>query len=58
MEKFLNGLEYEILKDVVKEEEYTGIEYDSRKIKTGKIFLLNSCSRTQNIPILNRSANF
>ena len=39
MEKFLNGLEYEILKDVVKEEEYTGIEYDSRKIKTGNIFV-------------------
>ena len=39
MEKFLNGLEYEILKDVVKEEEYTGIEYDSRKIKTGDIFV-------------------
>ena len=31
MEKFLNGLEYEILKDVVKEEEYTGIEYDLEK---------------------------
>ena len=39
MEKFLNGLEYEILKDVVKEEEYTGIEYDSRKIKAGNIFV-------------------
>lgn len=39
MEKFLNGLEYEILKDVAKEEEYTGIEYDSRKIKTGDIFV-------------------
>lgn len=39
MERFLNGLEYEILKDVVKEEKYFGIEYDSRKIKTGDIFV-------------------
>lgn len=39
MERFLNGLEYEILKDVIKEEEYTGMEYDSRKIKTGDIFV-------------------
>lgn len=39
MKRFLNGLEYEILKDVVNEETYSGMEYDSRKIKTGDIFV-------------------
>lgn len=39
MEKFLTGLEYEVLKDTEKKDNYTGIEYDSRKIKTGNIFV-------------------
>ena len=38
MNNFLSGLDYEILKDTDKKDNYTGIEYDSRKIKAGNIF--------------------
>lgn len=39
MNNFLSGLDYEILKDTGKKDNYTGIEYDSRKIKAGNIFV-------------------
>ena len=39
MEEFLLGLEYEILQRGEAELKYTGIEYDSRKIEKGNIFV-------------------
>lgn len=39
MNKILAGLKYKILKEKLDKEVYTGIEYDSRKIKSGNIFV-------------------
>ena len=39
MNKILAGLKYRVLKDKSENQVYTGIEYDSRKIKEGNIFV-------------------
>lgn len=39
MNKILAGLKYKVLKEKLDKEVYTGIEYDSRKIKSGNIFV-------------------
>lgn len=39
MEAYLKGIDYQILQNGEKIENYTGIEYDSRKIVTGNIFV-------------------
>jgi UDP-N-acetylmuramoyl-L-alanyl-D-glutamate--2,6-diaminopimelate ligase len=38
MRNFLIGVEHKILKEAHNTQEYTGIEYDSRKIQRGNIF--------------------
>ena len=45
-------------RELLKEAGYEDTNGDGYVDKNGQIFLLNSCSRTQNIRILNRSANF
>ncbi len=39
MEEFLSGLEYKILQKGKEDIKYTGMEYDSRKIEAGNIFV-------------------
>ena len=39
MDKILAGLKYRVLKERNENQVYTGIEYDSRKIKDGNIFV-------------------
>ena len=39
MKNFLIGVEHRILKEAHNIENYTGIEYDSRKIQRGNIFV-------------------
>lgn len=39
MEEFLSGLEYKILQKGEEDIKYTGMEYDSRKIEAGNIFV-------------------
>ena len=39
MRNFLNGLEYEVLQKGREDISYSGMEYDSRKIKEGNIFV-------------------
>ena len=39
MNKILAGLKYRVLKEKNENQVYTGIEYDSRKIKEGNIFV-------------------
>ena len=39
MNKILAGLKYRVLKEKNENQVYTGIEYDSRKIKDGNIFV-------------------